>query len=166
MVELKQAGLDEIQMAMDIIDAAKRHLKEQGVDQWQTGYPDRACIEKDIMARKGHFVVEDGAILGYLCIDFDGEEAYDGLQGTWNTSEKYVVVHRMAFSEKARGKGISSLVFQLVEEMSKKQGVNAFRVDTDADNAKMQHVLKKNGFTFCGTIWFDNSEKIAFDKTF
>lgn len=166
MVELKQAGLDEIQMAMDIIDAAKRHLKEQGVDQWQTGYPDRACIEKDIMAGKGHFVVEDGAILGYLCIDFDGEEAYDGLQGTWNTSEKYVVVHRMAFSEKARGKGISSLVFQLVEEMSKKQGVNAFRVDTDADNAKMQHVLKKNGFTFCGTIWFDNSEKIAFDKTF
>lgn len=28
----------------------------------------------------------------------------------------------------------------------------------------MQRVLEKQGFTYCGTVCFDNSEKIAFEK--
>ena len=166
MIELRLVKSEEIQIAMEIINAAKSHLKEQGIDQWQTGYPDYACIERDIIDQTGFFVVDEESILGYLCIDYDGESAYDNMQGTWNTSENYVVVHRMAFTEKSRGKGVSSVVFRLVEELSKRKGINSFRVDTDADNKKMQHILKKNGFSYCGTIWFDNSEKIAFDKTF
>ena len=56
MVELRAAGTNEVQTAMTIIDAAKRHLKEQGIDQWQTGYPDDACIKRDLEAGKGFFV--------------------------------------------------------------------------------------------------------------
>ena len=166
MANLILVKLEEIQIAMDIINGAKKHLKEQGIDQWQTGYPDYDCIKNDIMTEKGFFIVEDNTILGYLCADYNGEPAYKDMKGTWNTSEEYVVVHRMAFTENARGKGMSTVAFQLVEEMSKKRGIHSFRVDTDADNKKMQHILKKSGFTYCGTIWFDNSEKIAFDKTF
>lgn len=84
--------------------------------------------------------MDDENILGYLCIDFDGESAYQNLNGTWNTDENYVVVHRMAFTDDARGKGISTIVFHLVEELSRKMGVTSFRVDTDGDNKKMQHV--------------------------
>lgn len=50
--------------------------------------------------------------------------------------------------------------------MSRRRGVHACRVDTDADNGKILNILKKNGFAHCGTIWFDNSEKVAFDKVF
>ena len=165
-MELRAVKLEDVPTAMTIINEAKAHLKSQGIDQWQTGYPDDACIEKDVLDQKGFFVVEQENILGYLCIDYDGEPAYKDLRGTWHTSEKYVVVHRMAFQQEARGKGISTAVFQMVENMSRARGITAFRVDTDADNKKMQHILKKNGFLYCGTIWFDNSEKIAFDKNF
>lgn len=43
-------------------------------------------------------------------------------------------------------------------------GVREFRVDTDAGNHKMQHILAKQGFQYRGTIRFDNSEKIAYEK--
>lgn len=165
-MEIRLAGIEEVQIAMDIINDAKVHLMEQGINQWQTGYPDHGCIEKDIIQQKGYFIVEDEDILGYLCVDYDGESSYKDMQGTWNTSESYVVVHRMAFTDKARGKGISCIVFRLVEELSKEKGIRSFRVDTDANNHKMKHILKKNGFSYCGKIWFDNSEKIAFDKNF
>lgn len=164
MITLRLTIENEADTAMDIIDMAKAHLKEQGIDQWQTGYPDKACIEKDIAAEKGYFIVEDDEILGYMCVDFGGEPAYNDLRGEWHTSEEYMVVHRMAFSDKARGTGLSTAAFRLAEELSKERGIDSFRVDTDADNQKMQHVLKKNGFEYRGTIWFDNSEKIAFDK--
>lgn len=165
MVKLIEITLEEIQTALDIIDEAKQHLKDQGIDQWQNGYPDYECIKNDALNEKGFFIKQNNKILGYLCIDFDGEPAYENLTGDWNTGEKYVVVHRMAITKDARGKNLSSQVFNLVEQMSIQKGVYNFRVDTDEDNLKMQHILKKNGFEYRGTIWFDNSLKIAFDKT-
>ncbi len=165
-MKLQLALLDELEKAMEIINMAKKHLQDQGIDQWQSGYPDAQCITDDIMNQKGYFLVDNQDILGYLCIDFQGEPAYDTLNGNWSSSEDYVVVHRMAFHDNARGKNISGIVFPLVEILSKEKNVQYFRVDTDADNMKMRHILTKNGFHYCGTIWFDNSEKIAFDKHF
>lgn len=164
MIKLRKAAPLEAEAAMEIINAAKQYLKEQGIDQWQTGYPDEACIGQDIRSGKGYFVTDEDGIMGYLCIDYDGEPAYEHLKGSWQKDGRYVVVHRLALGKKSRGKGASGSVFQLVEEMARRQGIASFRVDTDADNQIMQHILKKNGFSYRGTIWFDNSEKIAFDK--
>lgn len=166
MIKLRLAKSDEADTAMEIINSAKAFLKAQGVDQWQTGYPDDKIIKQDIATGKGYFAVDDDQILGYLCVDFDGEPAYDGLKGEWQSNADYVVVHRLAFGPAARGKGASGAVFSLVEELSRQKGVHYFRIDTDGDNQIMQHVIKKNGFTYRGKIWFDNSDKIAFDKEF
>lgn len=163
-MHLQPAQASELGAAMAIIDEAKRHLRMQGIDQWQTGYPDEETIRRDIETGKGFFVVDAERILGYLCVDFEGEPAYEHLNGEWQTQGDYVVVHRMAFAREARGQGFSGAVLRMVEAMSRERGVFSFRVDTDADNLKMRHVLEKHGFTYRGTIRFDNSEKIAFDK--
>ena len=164
MVALRLVSMQEIEQVMEIIDLAKKYLKQQKIDQWQTGYPDYNCIKQDILHEKGFFLIDEHEILGYLCVDYDGEPAYDNLNGKWQTNTEYVVVHRMAFSDNARGRGMSTMAFHLVEEMSKRIGIHAFRVDTDAENQRMLHILKKNGFSYRGVICFDNSEKIAFDK--
>lgn len=163
-MKLVKAKEAELNIAMDMIRAAKQYLHDAGVDQWQNGYPDEACLRQDIQNENGYFAEEDGRKIGYLCVDFGGEPAYAHLNGTWGTAEPYVVVHRMAFAPAARGKGMSSRVFRLVEELARSEGVHSFRVDTDNDNLKMKHILDKNGFTYRGTIWFDNSTKIAYDK--
>lgn len=157
---------NDLGAAMDIINSAKKLLRDSGVDQWQNGYPDEACILQDIRAGKGYFIEKNGEKLGYLCVDYDGEPAYEHLKGSWGTPEPYVVVHRMAFAPAARGKGLTDAVFPIVEEMSRARGVHSFRVDTDEDNKRIKHILSKNGFTYRGTIWFDNSVKIAYDKSF
>ena len=54
---------NDAQIAMDIINDAKKHLKEQGIDQWQNGYPDGTAIQGDIASGKGYFVVEGESIL-------------------------------------------------------------------------------------------------------
>ena len=151
MRRLRAAALSEVELAMDIINQAKAHLRAQGIDQWQTGYPDRDCLERDVRTGKGYFLEEDGIPLGYLCVDFDGEPAYDHLNGTWAREEPYVVVHRLALSDAARGRGAAGTAFQLVEDLCRDRGVREFRVDTDAGNHKMQHILAKQGFQYRGT---------------
>lgn len=164
MLTLRIAERAEAACAMEIIDEAKAFLKAQGIDQWQTGYPDLARIQLDLELKKGYFAVDGERIVGYLCVDFDGEPAYEGLDGAWHTEAPYVVVHRMAMKQESRGRGCASAVFAAVADLARSRGVTAFRVDTDEANQIMKHLLSKNGFAYCGTICFDNSEKIAFDK--
>lgn len=163
-VTLKKAVPEELPEAMAMIDSAKALLKSEGVDQWQNGYPDEACLQKDIEDGKGYFACIDGKKIGYLCIDFDGEPAYEHLKGEWGTKEPYLVVHRMAFSGDARGKHLSEAVLTKAGELAAGRGVHSFRVDTDDDNERMKHILGRLGFTYRGTIWFDNSVKIAYDR--
>ncbi|MDD3410798.1 MAG: GNAT family N-acetyltransferase [Eubacteriales bacterium] len=155
----------ELDTAVRLIDEAKAHLKELGVNQWQTGYPDRTCIRQDIERSRGYFLTDGSAPLAYLCIDFDGEPAYDHLQGEWERQPPYAVVHRLAVGEAYRGRGLASEAFRLTEALCRARGVRSIRVDTDEDNAAMKHILTRNGFAFRGTIWFDNSVKIAYEKT-
>lgn len=164
---LRPVKIEEAERAMEIINQAKAYLKAQGIDQWQTGYPDAACIMRDIQNGKGYFMLSDEhEIIAYLCIDFDGESAYEGLNGKWlsGAEEPYVVVHRLAIAENARGSGNAAAAFRLTERLALEKGVHYFRVDTDDRNMIMKHILQKQGFAYCGEIWFDNSVKIAFEK--
>ena len=106
----------------------------------------------------------DGDIIGYMCIDFSGEPAYDDIKGAWRRDTPYAVIHRMAFSQKARGKGIAGIAFDLIERFCLEQGVRNIRVDTDFPNKRMQHILEKQGFVHCGVIVFQGGEKLAYDK--
>mgnify|MGYP003586234854 CR=1 FL=1 len=163
-MQLALATEQNLSRIMELIGQAKAFLKNSGVDQWQNGYPDQACIERDIIGGKGYLCMQQGSIVGYLCIDFDGEPAYENLNGSWLSSEPYVVVHRMTFDQQFRGKGLATQALVLTEELSRARGIRSFKIDTDNDNKIMKHLMQKNGFTYCGTICFDNSEKIAYEK--
>lgn len=167
MYQLYRAAASEKDIAIHLIEQAKAFLKAQGIDQWQKGYPDAACIQNDIACGKGYFLLnEDSKIAAYMCIDFDGEPAYDELKGAWLTAKDacYGVVHRLAVDSAYRGKGLASIAFELVQQMCKEKGIGSIRIDTDADNEIMKHLLARNGFTYCGLIRFDNSDKIAYEK--
>ena len=114
---LQPANRKEAEKAMALIDEAKEFLKSQGIDQWQTGYPDMETIIGDLEHGRGYFIEEGSNAAAYLCIDFAGEASYETLQGSWKSDLPYAVVHRMAISGAYRGHGIASIAFQLIEEL-------------------------------------------------
>ena len=75
---------------MEIINEAKAFLRSQGVNQWQTGYPAMADINKDLSDGIGYVLKDQGRIVGYAGIDARGEAAYDTLQGHWLNDEPYL----------------------------------------------------------------------------
>lgn len=60
---------------------------------------------------------------GYLCIDFEGEPAYDTIDGAWKTKEPYAVVRRMAFDRAFRGRGLADATFFRIEALCRDRGV-------------------------------------------
>ena len=82
----------------------------------------------------GYVLRDDGRIAGYMCVDFGGDPAYDDIRdGGWGTKEPYAVVHRMTFDRAARGRGLASRAFSLVD-VYKRQG-----------NASMRELLGGKG---------------------
>ncbi len=164
MYTLELARLNDIALCYEIIREGRAFQKEQGFEQWTETYPNQDTILNDIQSQKGYVIKSNGDIAGYMCIDFSGEPAYADIKGEWRRDTPYVVVHRMAFRKKYRGTGLAGIAFKLIEELCVKNDVRNIRVDTDFSNARMQHILKKNGFINCGVIVFQGSEKLAFDK--
>lgn len=165
-MKLIKAEIQHIDEILEIIKSAILHLKEQGIDQWQDGYPNRESIENDIANKKGYILTNSEDILGYTFIDFDKEPCYDVIDGAWATFDNSIVLHRIAISDKHRGKKLSSHLFSLACEVGRKNGVNSVRVDTHKDNKKMQHVLAKNGFTYRGKVVVNGKNRMGFDKSF
>ena len=66
-LKLRKAHQADLPAIMEIIHQAQQSLAEQGVDQWQDGYPDEAAILRDMEKGYCHVAVElPDKILG-LC---------------------------------------------------------------------------------------------------
>ena len=161
---LELAELKDVSVCYEIIEDGRAFQQEQGFIQWTEKYPNRDTIVEDIQRQKGYVLKSDQDILGYMLIDFDGEPAYDTIKGAWRSDAPYGVIHRLAFSKKARGKGIAHKAFALIDEMCLAHNVPYIRIDTGFQNKRMQHILEKNGYVKCGSVIFQGGEFLAYDK--
>lgn len=150
--------------AMDILRSGRDFQRQQGFLQWEDGFPDPDLIHRDIQSGHGYVVTSGGAIAAYLYLGFDGDPAYPAIRGAWQYDEKYAVIHRIAIAPEFRGLGLASVTFRLVEEFCRDRGVTLIRIDTHEDNKRMQHILAKNGFAYCGLVIQGGSDRLAYEK--
>lgn len=162
-LELAQAK--DIEICYEIIDMGRSFQKAQGFTQWTDDYPSMDTLREDVRAQKGFVLKVDGRIAGYMCIDFDGEPAYEHIRGCWQTEEPYAVVHRMALHADFRGVGLADETFRLIGQLCLSRNIKSIRADTDFPNHRMQHILNKNGFVNCGVIVFQGGEKLAYERS-
>ena len=161
---LRFALMDEAEQCYQCIEDARAYHKSLGFEQWHPDYPTLDTIKNDIRNGIGFvFSEDDNHIIGYTCIIIGDEPAYHVIEGAWKTDLPYAVVHRMAFSEGCRGKGLSKEAFSLIKNYCNQNRTFAIRVDTQEENKPMQRVLTREGFEYCGSITFDGGPKLAYE---
>lgn len=165
-MEFRKAKKSDIPRIMDIIISAQKYMKENGIDQWQNGYPNEESILDDINEGKSYVLKRDGEVIATTYLSFDGESDYDIIyEGQWLSDEKYAVIHRIAVDNGLKGQGVAGEVFKFIEKICLEKNVFDIKIDTHRDNKSMQKFLIKNGFERCGIIYLkDNSERIGFEK--
>lgn len=162
-MQLRKARPEDAIAAYQCIEDAREYHSSMGFVQWHPGYPTARTIEADIQSGIGYVFAEGDKIYGYCCIVIGDEPAYGVISGQWKTNKPYGVVHRMAFAQNARGKGLSGTAMKLIKNYCLKQGIGAIRVDTQEENKVMQHILIREGFAYCGLITFDGGPKLAYE---
>ncbi len=158
---IREATPTDIPEIMKVVDAAKGIMRQSGnMHQWGEGYPSKAVIAAD-MERNGGFVVEDDKkIVGYFAFLQSPEPTYAKIyEGKWiDDTLPYHVVHRIASNPDAHG------IFSSIMDFCFSHDTN-IRIDTHRDNKIMQHVILKQGFSYCGIIYLlSGDERLAYQK--
>lgn len=167
---LRLMTTNDLPRVMEIVGQAQAYLAAQGIDQWQSGYPDEPTEREDIARSQGYVWEEDGHVCAITTITFEGEPCYAHIyEGNWNTPEPYACIHRLAIDTDFRGKGIADALMKASEALVKARGLQGIRVDTHRQNVVMQRMLMRNGYQRCGVIYLPKdidfgAERIAFDK--
>ncbi|MFT3979234.1 MAG: GNAT family N-acetyltransferase [Ferruginibacter sp.] len=162
---LRKANTADKDIIWDILQYAIALRKLDGSNQWQDGYPNQASIQQDLDNGYGYVMEdEEGIILLYAAIIFDKEPAYDDIEGQWLSHSDYMVLHRIAVSPLAKGRGIAMLLFQMVEDLCRENNVYSIKVDTNFDNIPMLKILERSGYQYCGEVFFRGSARKAFEK--
>ena len=155
-MRIRPTTLDDLPQVMEIYAYARSFMAWHGnPNQWgPTNWPPEALIRRDIAEGKSFVCVTNaGRILGvfYFTSGEDIEPTYREITGgAWKDDSPYGVVHRIA-----------SCINWAYEQCGH------LRIDTHGDNIVMQNLLKKLGFTHCGTIYVheDKAPRLAYEKS-
>ena len=152
------ADLDAI---LGVYAHARAFMAEHGnPTQWGTTYPAVEIVEEDIRLDRLYVDEHDGAVCGVFMFDIGDDPTYGYIEdGKWNDPSPYGVIHRVASNGAVPGTLRRCLDFC-------RDKISHLRIDTHADNAPMQHLLDKMGFTRCGIVYMeDGSPRIAYEWT-
>lgn len=165
-MEFRKAEIFDLESIAKIIEDAKDFLKDNKVSQWQDGYPEIEDLKKDIEKGESYVLLKDSEVIGTSVISLEGESTYNTIEdGKWLSSDKYIVMHRVAISSKYRGKNIFKELICEAEKIALDNYIYSIKIDTHKDNKAMQRALCNNGFTKCGIIFLeDGSERVAYEK--
>lgn len=170
-MQIRTLSPADIDMVLALCNEAKQTLAARGIDQWQSGFPDRESLLGDLEGGKCFaFFDEDGTLAAMTCLSTAREPEYDTLQsGAWLTqSLPYATTHRTMVASRFRSTGLSDRLFEEAERRAKEKGCGSIRVDTHRDNSAMRALILRHGYTECCTFLLpypDSSpERIGYEK--
>ncbi|GLB46029.1 N-acetyltransferase [Philodulcilactobacillus myokoensis] len=154
-IYLRKATEKDLPSILDIIDSAKKYLKEQNIDQWQTGYPHEDDIKEDIKNGVNYVLIVGNQVAGTATLGQGLDLSYLKIKdGQWENprNSHYTAIHRVAISNNFRGKKLSQKMMSGMITISLVLGYRDIRIDTHPDNKGMQHVITSNGFEKRGIV--------------
>ena len=162
-MKLRLATNIDLPRMWEIILQAKSQMYRESKQQWDETYPLPEHLQADIDKGYAHVLEEDGKVIAYGAIVFDGEPAYDHIEGEWLSIQPYVVLHRLAVADEAKRKGVAVRFMQEIMNMALSKGIHSFKVDTNFDNFYMHKVLAKCGFVYCGIIHYPKGDRWGYE---
>ncbi|MEK6451318.1 MULTISPECIES: GNAT family N-acetyltransferase [unclassified Myroides] len=152
----------DLPQAVTVLQAVKKHMIEQGIDQWDEEYPTPEILANDILNKQAFAYFEQDKLIAYMVLNELCDPEYDDIR--WQYAPPFLVMHRLFVGPSQQGKGISSKMLAFVEQYAKQQQYNSIRFDTYAKNPTANAVYTKKNYRFAGTVTFSKGLFNCFEK--
>ena len=160
---IRLATWEDLPEMLRVYEAARAYMARSGNPlQWADGHPTRDTLENDLTVGNRLYVMEEnGRIHAAFAFMLGDDPTYAYIEnGQWLNDRPYGTVHRIGSDGETHG------VLEKALDFCRTICPN-IRIDTYKDNHTMLHLILKNGFTPCGTIYLENgSPRLAFQKDY
>ena len=169
--DMRPATVDDVPAIVATLEAGRALLAADGIDQWQDGAgPDVDLVTSDVARGWGRVFLIGGQVAATAALIDEPEPAYDQVvEGAWQVrgdtaapagaASPYATIHRVAVAPAFRGIHVAQRFYARLIEEARARGFAEIRVDTHADNVRMQHVIASAGFTRACTVLIGNNPK-------
>ena len=158
-MNIRNTNLEDLKDVMKIYEHARIQMKLNGnPNQWKDNLPKEETIKEDIKNKNSYVIYNENKILGVFTFIIGMDKTYEYIEGSWLNNELYGTIHRIASNN------IEKQIFEKCLSFCEEK-IKNIRIDTHNDNKIMQHLIEKNNFKKCGTIYVeDGSPRIAYHK--
>jgi predicted GNAT family acetyltransferase len=140
-MKIRKATLEDIDNIMHMYNSCVSGMIDEGIDQWDSTYPNKQILLKDIKCST-YFVVEiNKEIIAGINIDKNQDKTYLSIKW-YDKSNSFLVVHRLA------GKKLMLFTERLVINNK----LNSIRLDTYSGNPKAMEFYSRLGYKNMGSI--------------
>lgn len=146
-------------------------MREEGIDQWDELYPDRAVLEGDLRSGAAFALFipperQDPAgkrPAAYVALN--GEQSPEYAQVTWALSdESPLVIHRLCVDPRFRGLGAAKRLVLFAEDYARRHGHASIRLDAFSLNPAALSLYESLGYERRGEVFFRKGRFFCFEK--
>jgi len=164
-MKIHKAQKSDLDNIMKMYKSCVAGMIKGGIDQWDDTYPDTETIAQDLENQTYYVAEKKGEIIGGINIDQNQDPTY--LDINWqDTSNQFLVVHRLGVKEENWGDGIGKSLMIFTEELGMGKGLKSIRLDTYSGNPKAMEFYIRLGYRELGAINLkpDKNEYYCFEK--
>ena len=162
---IRKAKINELDKIMNMYASCVDGMQKANIDQWDSTYPNRKIISKDIRNKTFYIFLINDEIIGGINIDKIQDKTY--LDIKWkDKGNKFLVVHRLAVRQEFWKKGIGNKLMIFAESLVKEKRLNSIRLDTYSSNPIAINFYLNLGYIKKGEIFLkpNKNEYYCFEK--
>lgn len=170
--DMRPSTVDDVPAIMATLEAGRALLAADGIDQWQNGTaPGVEAVTADVACGRGRVFLINGQVAATAALADEPEPAYGRMvEGAWEVRGEehapeegatcaYATIHRVAVAPAFRGMHVAQHFYARLIEEARARGFAEIRVDTHADNVRMQHVIASAGFKYAGVVAYSDDPR-------
>ena len=148
---------------MQLLNAAKENMKENGLDQWDEIYPAISDVAKDIKEGTLTLVKQRGKLVAVYTLNKHQDAAYK-FGNFKDNSDNFIVLHRLCVKPEYRGMGIAARTLRHIDEEALKEGFSSIRLDVFTKNPRAVKLYESAGYSYAGDAYFRKGKFLLMEK--
>ena len=147
----RTARQEDLKPIHEVYKNAIETMERNGINQWDSIYPNEEVIQNDIISGQMLLGEVDGKIASIFTINQDYDTEYK--DGNWQYADaSFSVVHRLCVNPDFQGKGIGKKTVLHIEAILRDKEVETIRLDAFSLNPVSVKMYEGLGFKKAGEV--------------
>ena len=152
-MEIINSNMEDLEIILELYEQAIAYQKTKFSRHWHSF--DRSILTKEIEQERHWKIVQHQEVAFIFSVAFEDPLLWDE-----RNRDPSIYLHRMVSSPVYRGRGFVREVVQWALNYGRSNGKKFIRLDTCADNDKLNQHYQLAGFSFCGLKRFNPSDPV------